>query len=320
MKLSFIIPMYNAEKYVGACLDSILESDLPKGEYEVIIINDGSKDGGPEIAQDYCAKHENFRCLTQENQGQSMARNCGLSEAQGEYVWFVDADDKISNTISDVLKELKTNDLDSLVTRMVVVDEEGHQIAPDVYFDIEYNKVLKGRDVFFSNVPIGSVCANILKKEFLLRQKLFFKAGMTQEDTELSNRLFAYAKKVKFVDLTTYVYIKHENSTTTSKKLSKRKKYILDTVDVISSLKSLSEDVSLFDKELSERILKKSDDLLFGLTLSLFRNRRDGIVTGINEAVVCKLKAEGLYPLNCRSYTLKKKLFSMILNIESLLV
>ena len=85
MKLSIIIPMYNAEKYIVDCLDSILKSDLPKGEYEVIIVNDGSKDKGPEIAQVYVSKHENFRYLTQENQGQSVARNYGIKEARGEY-------------------------------------------------------------------------------------------------------------------------------------------------------------------------------------------------------------------------------------------
>ena len=65
-KLSVIIPMYNSEKYIANCLDSILNSDLPQDAYEVIIVNDGSVDSGPQIAQEYVSKHNNFTFLTQE--------------------------------------------------------------------------------------------------------------------------------------------------------------------------------------------------------------------------------------------------------------
>ena len=67
--------MYNAEKYIGICLDSILDSNLLKEEYEIVIVNDGSQDKSPEIAQDYAARYSNVTYLTQENQGQSTARN-----------------------------------------------------------------------------------------------------------------------------------------------------------------------------------------------------------------------------------------------------
>ena len=94
-KLSIIIPMYNAEKYIGICLDSILDSNLLKEEYEIVIVNDGSQDKSSEIAQDYASRYSNVAYLTQENQGQSTARNYGIKSCQGEYVWCVDADDKL---------------------------------------------------------------------------------------------------------------------------------------------------------------------------------------------------------------------------------
>ena len=77
--------MYNCEKYIADCLDSIINSGLSESDYEVIVVNDGSKDRGPEIAQSYAARHNHIRYLTQENQGQSVARNYGLTAAQGEY-------------------------------------------------------------------------------------------------------------------------------------------------------------------------------------------------------------------------------------------
>ena len=320
MKLSIIIPMYNAEKYIADCLDSILNSDLPKGEYEVIIVNDGSKDKGPEIAQDYVSKHENFRYLTQENQGQSVARNYGIKEAQGDYLWFVDSDDKISSTVTVAYRILVENELDSLVSWMIVTDESGNQIVPDDYYDIEFNRIIKGREVFFSNYPIGSVCCNFIKKDLLLKHQLFFKVGITQQDVEFSNRLFAYADNVMFINYCTYVYIKHSNSVTMSNDIEKRKKYKLDSIDVILSLQSLSKEVSDFDEELSERIRNKSDNALFGFVFSMYQDKKAQKSTGINEAVLRKLKAEGLYPMKYNFKSWKKNMFSILLNIESLIV
>jgi len=319
MKLSIIIPMYNAEKYIADCLDSILKSDLPKGEYEVIIVNDGSKDKGPEIAQDYVSKHENFRYLTQENQGQSVARNYGIKEAQGEYLWFVDSDDKISSGIIDVIKVLDENNLDSLVTNMIVVDENDKQIAPNTSYNIQYDTIIKGRDVFFSNVPIGSVCGNFIKKELLLKNNLFFKPGITQQDVELSNRLFAYAKKVMFVKNYTYVYIKHSNSVTMSIDLSKRKKYILNTIDIISSLQILSEELYDVDRELSKHIKEKSNNVLFGFMFNLLKNKKKWKKNGITEEVLMELKKRNLYPIRCKYSSCGKNLLTKIFNIEALL-
>lgn len=83
MKLSFIIPLYNAEAFIGKCLDSILQSNIEKTEYEVIVIDDGSSDNGLSVAKDYECKNVNIRVLTQSNQGQSVARNYGIREAKG---------------------------------------------------------------------------------------------------------------------------------------------------------------------------------------------------------------------------------------------
>ena len=95
MFLSFIIPLYNCGKFISQCLDSILSSKLPCSQYEVIIINDGSVDDGPQICLDYVKKHSNIFFLSQKNRGASTARNVGLDMAQGEYIWFVDGDDMI---------------------------------------------------------------------------------------------------------------------------------------------------------------------------------------------------------------------------------
>lgn len=127
LMLSIIIPMYNAEKYIEECLDSILNSNLPKKLYELVIVNDGSKDKSPEIAQNYAAKYSNVTYLTQENQGQSTARNYGIKTCKGEYVWCVDADDKvISEQLTKIIEALdEYKNLDILAVQLQNVTEEG---------------------------------------------------------------------------------------------------------------------------------------------------------------------------------------------------
>ena len=86
-KVSIIIPMYDAEKYIENCLKSILKSNLSKKDYEIIIINDGSTDNGPVVAQQYAKEFDNILYPTQYNQGQSVARNYGITESRGKYIW-----------------------------------------------------------------------------------------------------------------------------------------------------------------------------------------------------------------------------------------
>ena len=94
MKLSVIVPVYNVEKFLPRCLDSLLRQGMEVGEYEVICVNDGSPDNSAQILANYQAKHPDiFRVVTQENQGLGGARNTGTALARGEYVAYVDSDD-----------------------------------------------------------------------------------------------------------------------------------------------------------------------------------------------------------------------------------
>ena len=93
MKYSVIIPVYNAEKTLKRCVDSLLEQDYT--DAEIILVNDGSKDGSEDICREYAEAHPNIRLISQQNGGVSTARNAGLDAAQGEYIVFVDSDDHV---------------------------------------------------------------------------------------------------------------------------------------------------------------------------------------------------------------------------------
>ena len=107
--ISIIVPIYNKEKYISKCLDSILQQDYYN--FEIIIIDDGSTDNSSHIVKDYCSKNKNIKYYFQTNQGVSAARNKGLDLVSGEYIIFIDADDYISKKfISNFVLKKSIND------------------------------------------------------------------------------------------------------------------------------------------------------------------------------------------------------------------
>ena len=320
-KLSIIIPIYNCEKYIANCLNSILDSDLPKDVYEVIIINDGSEDKGPEIAQDFVSKHESFTYLTQENQGQSVARNKGIQKASGEYLWFVDGDDNVDKSLNSIMDQLSLHpNLDILAFQLKRITEEGRFISYECQQPlINHNAILAGRDAIIQGYMPSSVCALAIRKQLMINHKLFFRPGITQQDVELSYRLFAHAKDVFFSDLKPYIYIHHPNSTSKTMDVKKKTKYECDKIEIIKSFQQLASLLDNTDKELANHIHNYAHSALFGCVYKLFRNRKKWKPLGVNQAVIQKLKANQLYPLRGPFNSFGKKLTSKLLNLEWLI-
>lgn len=322
-KLSIIIPMYNAEKYIGICLDSILDSNLLKEEYEIVIVNDGSQDKSPEIAHDYASKYSNVTYLTQENQGQSTARNYGIKTCKGEYVWCVDADDKlISEQLPKIIDALdEYENLDILAVQLQNVTEEGQ------YLDVEcsqptlvHNKVLSGVEAVLSGYNPSSICALITKKQLFIDNNIFFVKGITHQDVELTYRLMPCAMKVVFSDIIPYLYIYHPNSTSKSMVPEKKIKYIKDDIYIINSFRRLALSFKDINPQLYSVIFNRSQNVLFGLVYSLYKNKKEWGKLGINSVIIDELKKEQLYPMKGEFDSLKKSLFvKLFLNIPCLI-
>lgn len=123
MKLSIIIPYYNAEKYFFDTFESLSKQELATSDYEVLVVNDGSTEN-VDAVRDYCEKHENFSFITNEHGGISKARNYGIAEASGEFLFFCDADDRvIENSLCDVLKDAHERKLDMLFFNRFIAKE-----------------------------------------------------------------------------------------------------------------------------------------------------------------------------------------------------
>ena len=124
MKLSFIVPIYNVEKYLDRCIDSLVNQDISKEIYEIICIDDASIDNSRYIIEQYKIQYSNIILIShKENKGLSATRNTGINLAKGKYIWFIDSDDFIEyNCLSFLLRKCEFNDIDILCFNYNVVN------------------------------------------------------------------------------------------------------------------------------------------------------------------------------------------------------
>jgi glycosyltransferase involved in cell wall biosynthesis len=206
VKLSIIVPVYKTEQYLHRCLSSILEQDVDRGRYEVIIVNDGSPDNSQAIIDEYCAKYDNVSCLVQTNQGLSMARNNGVDVAHGDYIWFVDSDDWVEpQSINYILAECQYNpDLISI-----------HKVGVEKT-EVYSSHTTSGRDILLSrNFEHGAVYY-VYSTKFWSSNSLRFVSGIYHEDSEFTPRSLYRAKRVRVIASPLYnVYCNAESITRT---------------------------------------------------------------------------------------------------------
>lgn len=242
MKLSIVIPVFNVELYLHKCLLSCLEQDLECGDYEIIIVDDGSTDSSLLIAQEFAEKYSNIKVYSQENSGQSVARNRGLSLAKGEYVWYVDPDDWLEPSIFQKLyMEVSNNNLDCLWFKWRRIDANGR-----CYVNSSDNtSQRKGTDaesgISFLNNHFGYACyspAFWFRRQFLLDNSFFFREGVIFEDAELIPRILLKAQRVKFIPLICYNYFIRSGSSIqrVSEKKYRDLKSVIESVDNFNSL------------------------------------------------------------------------------------
>lgn len=204
--LSVIIPVYQVEKYIGQCLDSVLAQTYIN--LDIILVDDGGTDSSVDICREYQKKDARIRIISQENRGLSKARNVGVEHAKGELITFIDSDDFINPKMFEkMISYIYEYDLDIISctsTRKEVISEIGS--GEFVIYD-HYTAVSMGlRD---DNV---SAWGKIYKKNLL--EKVHFPEGRVFEDLGTLYKIFNECKKVGWLDYQFYHYIKRENSIT----------------------------------------------------------------------------------------------------------
>lgn len=206
MKISIIIPVYNVEKYIIKCLKSVKRQSFDN--FECLIIDDGSKDNSIELAEKYIKDDNRFKIYHKENGGLSDARNYGINLSKGEYLFFLDSDDYIADTLlADAYQMAKKYDSDIVCFDMMYVYEDGRYNEISSGGDFEVTSYQENKSLIF----INNSANNKLYKRTFLEDKRFIK-GMWYEDLAVVPTWLARANNVSHVGKALYYYVQRSGS------------------------------------------------------------------------------------------------------------
>lgn len=205
INVSIIIPVYNVEKYLEMTLKSAVNQKF--SSYEVIIINDGSTDNSESIIREFSLEYSNVIVITQENKGQSAARNAGLEIAKGKYIYFLDSDDYIElNTLEKLFEYSEAENLDLLMFNGTTFSEKNYEefLNENHYIKSKTSEnVMTGTDKFkeliLNNEYNCSPCLIFIKKEVLIKNHLMFYEGIIHEDELFMFQLILTCERVKVI-------------------------------------------------------------------------------------------------------------------------
>lgn len=279
-KISVVIPVYNVEQYLPACIESIIYQSFK--DIEIICINDGSTDSSLSILRDFAAWDDRISVYTQENAGQSVARNAGIKLSRGKYIYFFDADDILREDSLELLwNRLTEDDLDVLYFNTSVFSDDGPSVKKTIEaYNRYYNRVhgymgiFKGDYLFYkmhvNNEYLASPVLQILKADFLKGNELYFKEGIIHEDELFTFKVMLTAKRAGYINQSFYRRRIRANSTVTSKKSFKNVfGYFIDCQE----MQSIINDISLPDC-----VYKAADETranLYRLAYQYYRNLTD---------------------------------------------
>ena len=218
MKLSIIIPVCNVEKYIGPCLESIYRQGLSDGDFEVIVVNDGSTDNSMKVVEDIRLYHHNIQIIHQDHAGPSVCRNEGMEIAQGEYVLFVDSDDLLmDNGLTILLKKALDTAADMVVSDFMRLNDDEITSVYDSQLTDTHVVDKTGLDYYVEDYDpgVGSFIWRILyKRTFLNENHIRLEPGVYYEDIPFLQECYLKAQRVIGVHLLYYIYRIRQRSCT----------------------------------------------------------------------------------------------------------
>jgi len=241
MKLSVIIPVYNVEKYLSKCLDSVIHPELE--DYEIIAVNDGSTDSSPAILEDYRARYcELIKVIHKENGGQGTARNLGLEAARGEYILFIDSDDYVLPETLPYLLSLCESRKDIYFFDSESVREDGSVISylSSTECDGDFS-ITTDPKILLSN---PSPCDKMVSRQLYVGHNIRFPARVWYEDFRTIPKLYLWAKSCVRVRKPFYKYLMRSGSTMNNKNIRRN----LEIIDAINDLCSYYREHGQYEK------------------------------------------------------------------------
>ena len=225
LQLSIIVPVYNVEKYLQRCMESLLTQNI--SNYEIILVDDGSKDKSSEICDEYASKYSFVHVIHKENEGLGYARNSGLAVAKGKYVSFVDSDDTVSSEhFRELLRVAEKYHADACLGGMTDVYEthevvSRHPFAGRVFNKQEVMEILLpsmlGYDEYGQNYSGMSVCIGIFCREIIEQNSIRFcsEREYISEDVIFDIEFMSHSHIVAINELAGYNYYHNVGTLTT---------------------------------------------------------------------------------------------------------
>ncbi|MBP3359360.1 MAG: glycosyltransferase [Clostridia bacterium] len=279
IKISVIIPVYNSEKTLRRCLDSVLAQTLDG--IEIIVLDDGSEDNSYNIMTEYDDKYDNVRIVGLKHVGQGLARNIGLDMARGEYIGFVDSDDKISNVMYETLYN-RIGDADICQCNSWLIQSHGRhkeELKPYDGTVVVTDRLKYMNDFFFTYLHSHGCCNKMFRKSFLSKNGILFADNelVYSEDMYFNILTVKYLTKIVFVNEMLYYYYQNKDSHSHAFSMDKMRKlcrlydmtaqddfkYILARMGVLDICTQLTS----FDSDYSEILSRKDFKHLLHLAL-----------------------------------------------------
>lgn len=249
IKVSIIIPVYNSEKYIEKCIESAINQTLDN--IEIIIINDGSKDSSEKIINKYLNK-SNIKLISKENEGCGIARNIGIQNSKGEYIFFLDSDDYIEKDALRKMYEIAIKENVSIV-KGSIISIYGFIKGKNILYSNKNNEIIdfrKDKDLLIRESNI--VCNKLIKKDLL--KNITFSNNLKWEDLAIITPLLIKAKKMYLMKDFTYYYRLTINNTTISDYFKPNKKFL----DIFETIKHLYKNLDYINYDKSyDNILKQ---------------------------------------------------------------
>ena len=205
--VSIVIPVYNCEKYIGRCLESVLGQTYSR--LQIIVINDGSVDKSGEIIQSFAEKNSSILYLNRQNEGAAAARNDAVSKADGKYILFIDADDYVGRGyVESLVRRAEERMSELVICGFTMVDEEERIIQrtiPSIYVQNQKEEWA---------YRISAVCSRLYNREFWIRNNIRFiqEEGARPEDIPLAMYANVMAENIAIVQEAEYFYRQHSES------------------------------------------------------------------------------------------------------------
>lgn len=308
MQISFIIPLYNCASSIERCLMSIFSLNMPSDSYEIIVVDDGSKDDGPQVAQRIAIGHQQVRLVSQSNCGASSARNKGLELARGEYIWFVDADDKVLPDIQPMELVHKYPEADIIGFNYIRLAADGQEEKNVIY---DSDKELTGLEQMKTyNLYLW----NKLFRRSVIGNTHFVDGTVNQEDMFFCLQVLMKTQHVQGVHQFGYLYdCTSSTSTTRCTNLRHYVKNYQNSVLIQGSIKRMAD--SIDDRQLRHQLMEIDNCCVINHFYIIFR------WYGYNrlKRAVRDYSALGLYPLGKCSFR-RQNVFRRFANVRWFLI